>query len=178
MSQKPINAAIIGWLGSLGLKQAGANPVELADQVQPILDLESYYQIANEEVLAGNLQVSSAPIPSRYILAQVPPGEVWQLRAGGAYSISSTASALHLTLGFDFGPQSQNTAIVPLGSPFTLNAATVPTRIMWPLYGFAYPKGGMFIRSGYRVCLWVAQEEPTAQPLDTYWQIGFRRFPI
>jgi len=102
-----------GLTSLLGLRDMGANPRLLSDQLVGVIDLFELYCLTRRETLqiAGQLAVANAQDftdPN----AVVPPGEVWFVEHYYVRSDVGAASAINLTPTVRF----QGLAI-PLGTP-------------------------------------------------------------
>jgi hypothetical protein len=179
MSQKPINAGIVGWLSSLGLKQNGTNPVELADQVQASLDIDPFYQIANEETLyysgttSGNVRYPNLPP------IFIPSGEIWAVRGiSGCLEIAggSSITAAQIRVGMFSGNSVRN--FFTIGEPGAVNNNGVS--IARPVYlrCGALLRDPVLVRGGGNNSLGMELEweEPASVGLPWYFEVMFRRF--
>jgi len=70
-----INRQPTGWLGFLGIKNFGRNPVIAPDSLQPTWDLADLYLAGSQTYIDGGVSVIAA-IGSSPLLT-VPNGEVW-----------------------------------------------------------------------------------------------------
>ena len=109
MSQKPINSIIKGWLSSLSLKQQGQNPVEVADQVVPTLQLEKWYNLGGEVVRYGTFLAGAGTWQRSFLDAggnavSVPSGKIWAVSSiGCVVAMGGANSVLQASVGFSFG---------------------------------------------------------------------------
>lgn len=154
---RPIQTIPFGLLGYLQLKNAGQNPAELVDTVQPVLEMREWYYETNAEViisaLSGLAFIPAATVAGNYTLFTVPNGQFWAIldynvvintQAGQTVNYRhqylnapAPAGAAHgLTEYFLFGannlkhthmPRSYRIPIVGPGSPIGLNFSDLVT---------------------------------------------------
>lgn len=74
-----------GLLDYFGIKNGGRNPQSLAEVVAPVLDLDRWYKVSDEEYLTGGIagHASAGWVSSSPILMTVPATEIWHVHQFG-----------------------------------------------------------------------------------------------
>jgi len=120
-SSGPIQVQPNGLLGFLQLKNRGANPSQLEDGVQPIIDLGEWYRQTNIETITnrttGNLArgLNAATVP-----IEVPANQWWYVTHAGARSVIPANELLWARLAI-MGTQAAAPAMV---GPLECNSAS------------------------------------------------------
>lgn len=177
MSQKPINAGIVGWLSSLGLKQSGQNPIELGDQVTPTLDLQPFYQLANEETftfsgsIVFNYLLGVYPVPG----ATIPQGEIWAISSMTAIIGFGAGQAQNLSATVGYGEGS--TTFYGCGNTGYFNSPVATTRPNFIISGIRCEKP-LLLRNPCFLGIHLGVDEPTGGTKTVTFSAKLRRFQI
>jgi len=79
-----INRQPTGWLGFLGIKNFGRNPVMAPESLQPTWDLATLYLASSQEYITATLSVVNAI--GNWPLLTVPNGEVWYVHSAAVFT--------------------------------------------------------------------------------------------
>lgn len=115
-----INRPPLGILSWLGLRNDGAQPKELLEQVQPVSDMTAFYA-AYDQATFIQTDAATAAVGTGSIVT-VPAGEAWDVLAvGGLWSGFTAASVFRACIEIGYGPN-----LVPvytMENNFTISAA-------------------------------------------------------
>jgi len=91
----PVQSLPLGYLSFLGIKNGGANPSPMSQQLVSVVDLFQFYQAGQEQTLGSDLlsfAVGGGAVDSTFYV--VPAGKVWYMR-----EYVATSGTLGATVG-------------------------------------------------------------------------------
>ena len=163
-----------GLLDYFGIKNGGKNPQSLAEVIAPVLDLDRWYKVADEEYLTGGISghASAGWVTASPISLAIPPLEVWHVHQFG-WLLSMTEGR---TCIFSPGSRVPEGGFLTGGFPIVDHpiAITSPAAVAtYAYYGGTVWKGyGKFFRAGTVFGTHVTQITAAS---DFSWQLRFTR---
>lgn len=114
----PIQAALRGYLGFFQVKNQGQNPINLRDEVQPVIDLRDWYFASNAmELQSVNLVVAGGFDGGLLSTLAVPANEMWYvIRYCALTGAMAAADAISFGPSVQFEPNTGGSVLMDQGT--------------------------------------------------------------
>lgn len=113
---RPLNTIPRGFLDLLGLKTGGVNPLSLAEDLRPTVEIGDLYKMSRVEVTGAG--VGTLVNAGDFAELNVPDNEVWFVHA--LSGTAGTSLAAGDTLQISIGTDQQGGSIIVAQSPVTV----------------------------------------------------------